>query len=45
LETLFETGSFTDMVKYENLLKKLNSLGKMLNNFINSVEDFHISTK
>jgi four helix bundle protein len=45
LETLFETGSFTDAFKYENLLKKLNSLGKMLNNFINSVEDFHMSTK
>jgi four helix bundle protein len=45
LETLYETKSFTDLSKYENLLKKLNSLGKMLNNFIRSVEDMHMSTK
>jgi four helix bundle protein len=45
LETLYETGSFTNKVKYDQLIEKLNRLGKKLNNFIQSVEKSHISKK
>ena len=43
LETLFETNSLADQEVYNNILHKLNKLGSMLNNFIQSVEKFHIS--
>jgi four helix bundle protein len=45
LETLFETGSLTDMDLYQSLHKRLNTLGKKLNQFIQSVERGHISEK
>ncbi|MEO8400016.1 MAG: four helix bundle protein [Ignavibacteriaceae bacterium] len=45
LETLFETESLKDKDQYENLHKKLETLGKMLNGFINSVRTAHISKK
>jgi four helix bundle protein len=45
LETLFETGSLTDMDLYQSLHKRLNTLGKKLNQFIQSVEKGHISEK
>ncbi|MCB0299605.1 MAG: four helix bundle protein [Calditrichaeota bacterium] len=41
LETLFETKSLSDSVLYENIHERLISLGKMLNNFINSVQKNH----
>lgn len=37
LETLFETGSLTDRLLFDTLKEKLNTLGKKLNNFIQSV--------
>ena len=41
LETLFETGSLTDEVSYEDLHAKLEQLGKKINNFIQAVERSH----
>ena len=41
LETLFETGSLKDEILYQGLHIKLDILGKKLNNFIQSVEQFH----
>ena len=38
LETLFHTGSLTDEELYGQLLTQANQLGKMLNNYIKSVE-------
>ena len=45
LETLFETGSLDDKNLYQSLHKRLNTLGKKLNQFIQSVEREHISEK
>ena len=45
LETLFETQSLTDEALYENLHGRLQTLGKKLNLFIQSVEKSHISEK
>jgi len=45
LETLFETGSLDDNDLYESLHKRLDTLGKKLNQFIQSVEREHISEK
>jgi four helix bundle protein len=45
LETLFETGSLTDKDLYQSLHKRLDTLGKKLNQFIQSVERGHISKK
>jgi len=42
LETLFETGSFDDKDLYQSLHKRLDTLGKKLNKFIQSVEREHI---
>ena len=43
LETLFETKSLSDSILYENIHERLVSLGKMLNNFINSVQKNHLT--
>jgi four helix bundle protein len=45
LETLFETGSLGEKDLYQSLHKRLNTLGKKLNQFIKSVEREHISEK
>jgi len=45
LETLFETGSLDDKDLYQSLHKRLNTLGKKLNQFIQSVEREHICEK
>jgi four helix bundle protein len=41
LETLFETGSLTDQQLYDSLAKRLDTLGRKLNNFIQGVEKHH----
>ncbi len=45
LETLFETKSLKDENLYNELKEKLDKLGKKLNNFIQSVEEQHLSKK
>lgn len=45
LETLFETGSLTDSDLFSNLHDRLDTLGRKLNVFIQSVEKEHISKK
>ena len=45
LETLFDTGSFTEEDLYRQLLENLDHLGRKLNLFINSVENTHMSEK
>lgn len=45
LETLFETKSLTDQPLFSNLIDKLDTLGRKLNNFIQSVEKEHLSVK
>jgi four helix bundle protein len=45
LETLFETNSFSNEVKYNLIHDKLEILGKKLNNFIQSVHKEHKSEK
>ena len=45
LETIFETKSLMDKDVYQSLHKRLNTLGKKLNQFIQSVEREHISEK
>lgn len=45
LETIFETGSLTDEVWLNSISKKLDLLGRKLNNFIQAVEREHISVK
>lgn len=45
LETLFETKSLTNEVVYTSIHTKLQTLGKMLNKFIITVEQEHISVK
>ena len=45
LETLFETGSLKDEVKFEDLQQRIALLGKKLYNFYQSVEREHISEK
>jgi len=39
LETLFETNSLTDKELYQLLHQKINTLGKMINKFIQSIEN------
>ena len=41
LETIFETESLTDKALYEELLKKLDTLGRKINSFLQSVEKYH----
>ena len=38
LETLFETGSLKNKVLYQSLHQKIDTLGKMINKFIQSIE-------
>lgn len=45
LETLFETKSLTNEAVYTSIHSKLQTLGKMLNKFIITVEQEHISVK
>lgn len=45
LETLYETGSLKEKELYDDLHKRLNVLGKMLNNFLLSLRSGHISVK
>ena len=45
LETLFETESLTDQKLYNDLHERLQSLGKQINQFLQSVERSHISEK
>lgn len=41
LETLFETGSLSDEILFEELHQKLIILGKMINNFLRAVQKDH----
>ena len=43
LELLFETGSLKETAKYEDLHKRLEILGKMLNAFIAKVYSSHLT--
>ncbi|HET6527621.1 MAG TPA: four helix bundle protein [Balneolaceae bacterium] len=45
LETLFETGSLRDQKLFEDLHDRSNTLGKMINNFLKSVQKNHKSSK
>ena len=45
LETLFETKSLTDKNLYDTLHSKLETLGKKINRFIQSVQSDHMSEK
>jgi four helix bundle protein len=45
LETLFETGSLTDEVFYNNIHNKIELLGKKINRFLQSVQADHLSDK
>ena len=45
LETLFETGSLTDKVFYDNVHNKIELLGKKINRFLQSVQADHLSDK
>ena len=38
LETLFKTNSFTDRIKFDDLMNRLESLGKKLHLFISGVQ-------
>lgn len=43
VETLFETGSLTDKELYQDLHQRLNTLGKMINNFLKAVQKSHLN--
>jgi len=45
LETLFETGSLTDKIFYDNIHNKIELLGKKINRFLQSVQNEHLSDK
>ncbi len=45
LETLFETGSLTDKVFYDDIHNKIELLGKKINRFLQSVQSEHLSDK
>ena len=45
LETLFETGSLIDKKLFDDLQDRMNTLGKKLNYFLQSVEQGHRSEK
>lgn len=45
LELLFETGSLTDKPLFDELAARLNTLGRKLNKFLQSVESGHRSVK
>jgi four helix bundle protein len=41
LEMLFETQSLRDESLYQDLLKRLNILGKKINNFLKTIQESH----
>ena len=41
LETLFETGSLTDEVIFQDLHKRIDILGKKINRFLESIQKSH----
>lgn len=41
LETLYETGSLSNVEVYQNLKESIDKLGRKLNNFLSSVEKHH----
>jgi four helix bundle protein len=43
LETLVETGSLKDQDVYENIRNRLDVLGKKLNDFLQSIQDSHLT--
>ncbi len=45
LETLFETGSLTDRVLFEQLSQQIDILGKKINNFLTAVQKGHQSAR
>jgi len=45
LETLFETGSFTDKKNFDMLQQKLMMLSRKVNNFCSALEKLHYSVK
>lgn len=45
LETLFETESLTDKNLYDTLHSRIETLGKKINRFIQSVQNDHLSDK
>jgi len=45
LETLFETKSLVEETKFKSIYEKLDSLGKKLYNFMNTVQKEHMSKK
>lgn len=45
LETLYHTGSLKNEELYQNLHDRLNILGKMINNFLSSIQVIHKSSK
>ncbi len=45
LETLFETGSFSDERTFISLKEKIDLLGRKLNRFIQAIEEGHVSVK
>jgi four helix bundle protein len=45
LETLFETESLKDEALYKDLNKRLQTLGKKINRFIQTVEHEHKTTE
>jgi len=45
LENIFETGSLTDEKLYKELHSKIETLGKKINRFLQSVQNEHISNK
>ena len=45
LETLYKTKSYTDKEKITSIHKRLNLLGKKINNFLASIEKGHQSPK
>jgi len=45
LDPLLETGSLTDKPTFDDLSARLNTLGKKLNNFLQSVEKGHRSER
>ena len=45
LENLWDTGSLSDKQLFESLKSKIEKLGKMLNGFLQTVEEIHMSPK
>jgi four helix bundle protein len=45
LETLFETDSLTDQSVYEDIRNRLDVLGRKLDNFLQSIQDAHLTAE